>query len=415
MVVNVAKHGWLMGEQSGADHHHEILERHGEGLRIALIGTRGVPANYGGFETCAEEVSVGLAARGHEVVVYCRRGNAAGDPTEYRGVKLRYVPHIEHKALGTMSHTVAATIDASRRHFDVLLYFNAANALPALLAKPFARQPIVINVDGLEWRRRKWGWVGRTYYQFAEWLSTKVADRIISDARAIQDYYEERWSTPSSFVAYGAHVEGPEHPEVLRQYGLEPDSYFFTASRLEPENNADITVRAFERVQTEKKLVIAGGANYKSDFVRRLQQTKDARIVFLGPVYEPGHIRELHCGAFAYVHGNEVGGTNPALLKALGYGNCVLTLNVPFNAEVVPDAALLYDKSAEDLAAKMTQVLQDPELVVKLRRRAQERIKEAYQWEYVVEGYERILRRGVAGEFRNAPPSDIAYPLPGAA
>jgi glycosyltransferase involved in cell wall biosynthesis len=161
--------------------------------------------------------------------------------------------------------------------------------------------------------------------------------------------------------------------------------------------------------------VIAGGANYKSDFVRRLHETKDARVVFLGPVYKPGHIRELHCGAFAYVHGNEVGGTNPALLKALGYGNCVLTLNVPFNAEVVTDAALLYEKSADDLAAKMTEVLRDAALVARLRRRAQERIKEAYQWEYVVEGYERILRRGVAGEFRSAPPSDIAYPLTGAA
>jgi glycosyltransferase involved in cell wall biosynthesis len=386
-----------------------------EHLRIALIGTRGVPANYGGFETCAEEVSLGLAARGHEVTVYCRRGNAPGDPVEYQGVRLRYVPHIEHKALGTMTHTLAATVDAVRRDFDVLLVFNAANAVPAVLAKVFSKRPILINVDGLEWRRRKWGRIGRTYYQVAEWLSTKVADRIISDARAIQDYYEDRWSTPSSFVAYGAHVEGSEHPEVLREYGLEADSYFLVASRLEPENNADITVKAFESIDTDKKLVIAGGANYRSEFVRRLRETKDARVMFLGPVYKPGHIRELHCGAFAYVHGNEVGGTNPALLKALGYGNCVLTLNVPFNAEVVADAALLYEKSAGDLATKMTAVLQNPDLVAGLRRRARERIKEAYRWEYVVEGYERILRRGVAGEFRNAPPSDIAYPFPGAA
>jgi glycosyltransferase involved in cell wall biosynthesis len=344
--------------------------------------------------------------------VYCRRGNAPGDPISYRGVKLAYASHVEQKALGTLTHTTTATLDALRRRFDVLLYFNAANAVPALLAKVGRRTPIVLNVDGLEWKRRKWGWIGRAYYQFAEWLSTKVADRIVSDARAIQRYYEDRWGTPSTFVAYGAHIEGPDRPEILSEYGLKPDSYFFTGSRLEPENNADITVEAFEELETDKKLVIAGGANYKSHFVQRLQQTRDPRIVFLGPVYKPGHIRELHCGAFAYVHGNEVGGTNPALLKALGYGNCVLALDVPYNAEVVDDAALLYRRDAGDLSAKMAQLLRDPTLVRTLRRRACDRIREAYMWEYIVEGYEWILRRAVAGEFSSSPPSDAAYPVP---
>lgn len=380
-----------------------------KGLRIGILGTRGVPANYGGFETCAEEVGVGLAARGHGVFVYCRRGNAPGDPTEYRGVRLMYTRHIEQKALGTLTHTLTATVDALRRDFDVLLYFNAANAVPAVLAKLLQRVPIVLNVDGLEWKRRKWGLVGRTYYQVAEWLSTKVADRIVSDARAIQRYYEERWRMPSTFVAYGGHVEGPDRPEVLAEYGLTAGSYFFTASRLEPENNADITVSAFERVETDKKLVIAGGANYNSSFVRRLRQTRDPRIVFLGPVYKPGHIRELHCGAYAYIHGNEVGGTNPALLKALGYGNCVLALDVPFNAEVVADAALLYRKEAADLAERMRLVLRDESLVRRLRDRARERIREAYRWEDVVEGYERLLRRAAARGYRDRPPSDAAY------
>jgi glycosyltransferase involved in cell wall biosynthesis len=378
-------------------------------LRIALLGTRGVPASYGGFETCAEEVSVGLAARGHDVTVYCRHGNAPGDPAEYRGVRLRYVPHIEHKVTGTMSHTIAATADALRREFDVLLYFNAANALPALWARATSHVPIVLNVDGLEWRRRKWGRLGRTYYQFAEWLSTKVANRIISDSMAIQQYYEQRWKTPSTFVAYGARVEGPEDPEVLRQYGLEPDSYFFVASRLEPENNADITVEAFRDVETHKKLVIAGGANYQSEYVQRLRRTRDKRVMFLGPVYTPGHIRELHCGAFAYVHGNEVGGTNPALLKALGYGNCVLALNVPFNAEVVGDAALLYERAPKDLASKMRALLADGDLAARLRRRARERILSAYAWEDVVTGYERILLAAECGAYWGHPASDVAF------
>jgi len=381
-----------------------------ESLKIAVLGTRGVPANYGGFETCAEEVSVGLVRRGHDVTVYCRRGNAPGNPAEFRGVRLCYRPHVERKSLGTLTHTLACTWHAMRRDFDVLLYFNAATAPTALLARLGSRKAIVLNVDGLEWRRRKWGPVGRTYYVLAEWLSTRVADRVISDSLAIQHYYADRWHTPSTFVPYGAHVEDAAQPEILRSYGLEPGSYFFVGSRLEPENNADVTVAAFAQVTTDKRLVIAGGANYESRFVARLRRLADPRVLFLGPVYQPGHMRELHCGAFAYVHGNEVGGTNPALLKALGYGNCVLALDVPFNAEVVGDAALLYQKDPDDLAAHMRRLLAEPALVQRLRERARRRVRDAYQWEHVVEGYERILRRAAAGGYRTAPLPDIVYP-----
>jgi glycosyltransferase involved in cell wall biosynthesis len=211
-------------------------------------------------------------------------------------------------------------------------------------------------------------------------------------------------------VPYGAYVEGPAHPEILREYGLEPDSYFLVASRLEPENNADITVEAFSRTTIDKTLVIVGGANYKSTFVERLMKRANSRITFLGPVYKPGHIRELHCGAFAYVHGNEVGGTNPALLKALGYGNCVLALDVAFNAEVVGDAALLYSRDPDDLAAKMRRLVAEPDLVAQLRKKAQERIAQNYQWDFVVEAYERILQRAAEGGYGAMVQADVVYP-----
>ena len=366
-------------------------------MKIALLGTRGVPAHYGGFETCAEEVGRGLAARGHAVTVYSRRGNAPGDPAQHDGMTIRYTGHIEHKILGTLTHTLTATLDALRRDFDVLLYFNAANALPAGLGKALRGPPVVLNVDGLEWRRRKWGLLGRTYYHCAEWLSTKVADRVVTDSRAIQAYYERRWKSPSTYIPYGAYVEGAESPALLAEYGLEADGYFLTVSRLEPENNADLTLQAFAQVATDKKLVIVGGAKYESGFVRRLRRTTDSRVTFLAPEYRPDRLRELYCGAFAYVHGNEVGGTNPALLQAMGHGSCVLALDVPFNAEVVADAALLYRKDPADLAAKLQLVLEDAGLVRRLRERARERVKEAYRWDEVIAAYESLLRGVVAG------------------
>ena len=374
-------------------------------MRVALIGTRGIPANYGGFETCAEELAVGLAAQGHEVTVYCRPGNAPGDPSEFKGVRLVYRKLIDTKSLGTISHTTSSLLHAVRQDFDVLMIFNAGNGplcvIPRLLRKRFA-----VNVDGLEWKRAKWGRAVKLYYQFGEWCSAHLADRIVSDSRAIQAYYDERFSTPSTFIAYGAHVEGSTNPAILDEYDLAPGEYFFVASRLEPENNADITVRAFEQVKTDKKLIIAGGANWDSPFVDRLKQTTDPRIVLLGPVYKEGHIQELHAHCYAYVHGNEVGGTNPALLKALGYGNCVLALDVPFNAEVVADAALLYQKDPADLAAKMQRLVDEPELAADYRKRAPVRIDEAYQWDAVVRDYETLFERLIDGYYAKRQPSD---------
>ena len=374
-------------------------------MKIALIGTRGVPANYGGFETCAEELAVGLASAGHQVTVYCRPGNAPGDPYEFKGVKLLYRKYVDTKALGTISHTANCLIHAVRQDYDVLMLFNAGNGplglLPRALRKKFA-----VNVDGLEWKRAKWGKAVKLYYQFGEWCSARLATRVVSDSRAIQSYYEERFKTPSTFLAYGAHVETSDHPEILDEYDLAPGSYFFVASRLEPENNVDTTIQAFERVDTDKQLVIAGGANWDSPFVTRVKETSDPRIKFLGPVYKDGHIKELHTQCYAYVHGNEVGGTNPALLKALGYGNCVLALDVAFNAEVVGDAAMLYPKDPASLARMMQELVADEELVERYRAAAPKRILEEYQWPAIVGGYELLFERLRDGYYSTDKPSD---------
>lgn len=374
-------------------------------MKIALIGTRGVPANYGGFETCAEEIAVGLAARGHDVTAYCRPGNAEGDPTEYKGVELVYRPFVDNKLLSTISHTFHSLRHARKQDFDVLMVFNAGNS-PLTILPRMLGETLAINVDGLEWKRAKWGRLPKLYYQFAEWVASRAAHRVVSDSRRIQEYYDQRWKTPSTFIAYGAHVEGPERPEVLEEYGLERDGYFFVASRLEPENNADTMVEAFRRVETDKQLVIAGSANWKSPFVDRLKSSQDERVRFLGGVYTPGHIRELHCGCFAYVHGNEVGGTNPALLKAMGYGNCVLALDAAYNAEVLDGSGLLWSKDPDDLAEQMRRALAEPGTVTECRRKAVERVQAAYTWEQITEGYERLFRNLVEGRYRGRPASD---------
>ena len=368
-------------------------------MRIGILGTRGVPARYGGFEACAEAVAVGLVERGHEVTAYCRRGNVEGDPLEYKGVTLRYKRHLESKVTGTLTHTALSMVDALRSDFDVLLVFNAANAPLCLVSRLF-RKPTAINVDGLEWKRRKWGTVGKAYYQFVEWLSPRLTNRVISDAVGIQDYYLERYKRPSTYIAYGAEFEVSERPEILAEYGLEPGEYFFVGSRLEPENNGDTTIAAFAQVKTTKRLAIAGGANWDSPYVRSLHETIDDRVKLLGPVYAEGHMRELRTNSFAYVHGNEVGGTGPALLEALAAGTCVMALDVNFNLEVIGDAGIFYRKDPADLAAKMQAIVDDPSLTDPYRERGPRRIAEAYQWPVIVEQYEQLLERLVAGYYR---------------
>lgn len=368
-------------------------------MKIAIIGTRGVPARYGGFETCAEEISVGLVSRGHQVTVYCRYGNVPSNLKEYKGVKLAYVPCFKTKVLGTFSHAFFSFLNSLFYRYDVLMVFNAATSPLCIIPKMFFRK-IVLNVDGLEWKRKKWGPIGKRYYQICEFISTLVANRIVADSNAIQKYYVEKFHIPSTFIAYGAHIENSSKPEILKDYVVGKREYFFVASRLEAENNADITVKAFEKVKTDKKLLIAGGANYKSKFIQELMKTEDPRIKFLGPIYTPGHLEELNIGAYAYVHGNEVGGTNPALLKALGHGNCVLALNVPFNAEVVGSSAILYERSIEDLKEKMQYVVDHPEETEKYRKKAVERIKEYYTWDRIIDGYERLFKNVLKGYYR---------------
>lgn len=357
-------------------------------MKIAILGTRGVPARYGGFETCAEELSVGLASKGHKVFVYCRKGNS--DLVEYKGVKLIILPRIRNKYLDTFGSVLVQVLHSLLLKVDIIMVFGLTGT-PFLWIPRLQGKKVVINVDGLEWKRKKFNWIAKEYLKLMEKLSCVIANNLVTDSRAINQYYLKKYNKPSTFIAYGAYIKKSAKPEIINEYGLKSNEYLFVASRLEPENNADITVKAFEEVKTEKKLVISGDANYKSPFIKKLQKTKDPRIIFTGGIYKPYHIEELHCNCYAYIHGNEVGGTNPALLKALGYGNCVLAIDVPYNREVVDDAGILYKKSIEDLREKMQFVIDNPDIVLKYREKARQRIASQYTWGKIINEYEILF------------------------
>ena len=360
-------------------------------MRIAILGTRGVPASYGGFETFAEHLSTRLVERGHDVTVYCRAHYVSPRQLEYHGVRLKVLPTIRHKYLDTVVHAFISALHSVPQRYDAALICNAANAPFAPLLR-LTGTPVAINVDGLEHKRKKWNWLGRNYYRLAERLATFLPNEIVTDARVIQEYYLARYKAPSTMIAYGAEVERRPDPAV-RQWRVEPNRYVLYVSRLEPENNAHLVIEAFKKVRTAHKLLVVGDAPYAHEYIRELRERArgDKRIVFTGFVFGKDY-RALQQNAYCYVHATEVGGTHPALLEAMGYGNCVLTLGTPENVEAVGDAGLAYADEGE-LAAQLQRVLRDGSLVHAYRLRAQERVKKYYDWERIVDLYENLFAR----------------------
>ena len=360
-------------------------------MRIAILGTRGIPANYGGFETFTEHLSTRLVARGHEVTVYCRSHYVSPRELEFQGVHLKVLPTVRHKYFDTVVHTFLSALHAMPRRYDAALICNAANAPFASILR-LTGTPVALNVDGLEHKRKKWNAIARNYYLLAEKLATILPTETVTDARVIQEYYQARYRVSSTMIAYGAEVERRPDPSV-RRWRVEPNRYVLYVSRLEPENNAKMVIEAFKRVRTAHKLLIVGDAPYARDYIQNLKERarRDKRIVFTGFVFGRDY-RALQQNAYCYIHATEVGGTHPALLEAMGFGNCVLTLAAPENIEAVGDAGIPYIDET-DLAEKLQRVLRDGSLVQAYRKRAQARVQEMYDWDYVVDRYEDLFAR----------------------
>jgi glycosyltransferase involved in cell wall biosynthesis len=354
-------------------------------MRIAVIGTRGIPANYGGFETFAEELSTRLASRGHQVTVYCRERFQGA---VYRGVRLQYLPTIRHKYFDTLAHTFFSTLHLLTHRQDVAIYCNGANAIFTLWPRLLGI-PVALNVDGIERKRKKWNRLAKAWYLVSEWFATFCPTIVITDARTIEAYYRERYGKRSTFIPYGADVGKVSAAAVLETLGLDAGQYFLYVSRLEPENHPLAVREAFEKIETPMKLALIGDAPYAHDYIERVRNTRDPRIVMPGAIYGQGY-RELGSHCFAYIHATEVGGTHPALIEAMGRGALVLYRNTPENAEVAGDAGIPFEP--EELVEKLNLVLRMSESQREaLRSRAMERVRQRYSWDAVTDAYEELV------------------------
>ena len=363
-----------------------------EDMKIALMGIRGIPANYGGFETFAEELAPKLASRGHDVTVYGRSNIIKYKDNFYKGVQIIILPTISHKYFDTIIHTGICALHSLIKGYDVILICNSVNSIFSWIPR-VTGQKVALNVDGLEWQRKKWNKLGQNFYRFSECLATFLPNAIVTDSKYIQHYYLKKFGRDSTFIPYGGPTEKVPSDGILKKYDLKKQSYVLYVSRLEPENNAHLVVKAFEKVTTALNLVVVGDAPYNTEYIQELRETRDSRIIFTGYIFGQGY-KELQSHAYFYVQATEVGGTHPALLEGMGFGNCVLANDVPEHREVLSDAGLYFTtRKSEDLKNKMQHLLDNPEIVKKYQKRAVNRIKENYTWDKITEDYEKLFFR----------------------
>lgn len=374
-------------------------------LRIAMIGTRGVPAAYGGFETAVEEIGARLAGRGHEVTVYCRSTSNAA-PHEYAGMHLVHLPALKLKAAETLSHTALSVLHVTtRRHRpDVAFVFNAANApfVPVLRARGI---PTAVHVDGLEWKRDKWSGSGRAYYRWAEQSAVRNADALIADAPGIADYYAAEFAVPTRLIAYGAPVQSNPLSDRLSEVGVAWKGYHLVVARFEPENHVDVAVAGYVRSRATLPLVVVGSAPYAAEYTERVRSAAgdDPRVMLLGSVFDQDLLDQLYAGALSYVHGHSVGGTNPSLLRAMGAGTAVIAWDVSFNRDVA-GAQGRYFTDERSLATLIEAMELSPEEAERTGAELREIVQRRYRWDDVTIAYETLavqLTEGASSRARS--------------
>jgi glycosyltransferase involved in cell wall biosynthesis len=364
-------------------------------MRIAILGTRGIPASYSGFETAVEQITSRLTARGHSVTVYCRPHVVDPNIRTWKGARLVHLPTVRNKYLDTFVHTLLSSIHAAARPKpDVALFFIAGNS-PLCLITRGAGIPTVINVDGLDSDRRKWNRFAKAYLRAAERLSPRMAHRAITDSFAVARIYEQRYGRQIGVVPYGAEVPSETGSGVLDELGLEPRRYVLFVGRLEPENNPHLLVEAWARIPSRvtqgMKLVVVGGAPYASEYINRVRRAADPRVLFPGYIFGSGYW-ELQRNAYLFCAPTEVGGTHPVILEALAAGSCVLVNDYRPNAETVGDAGVYFSgqEGVPDLARQLEKLLHEPERVDEYRGRALARAA-LYSWDAVASAYEQLL------------------------
>ncbi|WP_156162336.1 glycosyltransferase [Demequina iriomotensis] len=363
-------------------------------MKIAIIGTRGYPSYYGGFETAVRKLAPFLADREHDVTVYGRRGGTkADDPTRDPRVRSIETPGIESSALSTLSHGLTAVLHALVKRPDAVLVMNVANGywLPLLR---LARIRTVVNVDGIEWERAKWSRLGKFVFRLGARLTATHATVLVVDSVEIGKTWEQLFGATTTFIPYG----GEEVAELPLKDEFASGEYVLAVARFVPENTIEEFFDAAELIAAERPVVIVGSSGYGGPLDERAAALAErhANVHWLGHVSDDPRLFALWQHAGAYFHGHSVGGTNPALVQAMMCGAPVVARDTKYSREVLADSARFVKPVLHDIAEALSEVAQSREAQKALGSGARERALKHYNWQGVCEAYETALLPGSA-------------------
>ena len=362
-------------------------------INISIIGTRGYPYVYSGYETFVKQLSERLVLKSCNVTVYCHKGLFIKRPKEINGIKLIYIPTIETKILSQPVHSFLSIIHACFSRPDVLLVVNSANGPFGLITKIF-KIPTAINVDGLEWLRPKWKGLGSIYFKWASKMATLFYDQIINDSDEMRKVYLNLFKRDSKVIAYGANIRKLQSPELINKWNLKQREYYLIVGRLIPDNNADLIINGFLKSNSTKKLVVVGDVPYKDSYASNLKKIKDDRLVFTGYVKDQNILAELYHNCYVYVHGHEFGGTNPTMIKAMAYGSAIIALDTVFNQEMLKNGnyGLFFKKEISSVSKIVNYCEEEEILIAKLRQGSIKGITEKYDWNSVTLKYIKVFK-----------------------
>ena len=364
-----------------------------EKINLSIIGTRGYPYVYSGYETFVKHLSERLVSKNYNITVYCHKGLFDIRPKKIKGIKLVYIPTIETKILSQPIHSFLSIIHACFSRPDVLLVVNSANGPFGLITKLF-RIPSSINVDGLEWLRPKWKGLGSIYFKWASKMATLFYDQIINDSDEMRKIYLNLFKRDSKVIAYGADIRKSLAPDLINKWHLKQRDYYLVIGRLIPDNNANLIIGGFIKSNSKRKLVVVGDVPYKDSYVTNLKKHTDNRLIFTGYVNDQELLAELYHNCYVYLHGHEFGGTNPTMIKALACGCSILALDTNFNKEMLNNGkfGLFFQKSTSSVLNMINYCEKNELFLKKLRDISRNGITEKYDWNEITERYNEVFK-----------------------
>lgn len=363
--------------------------------KIAVIGIRGLPANYGGLETCAEEVCSRWVKEGHDVLVYCRRNRYAERPDSLNGVGLRYVMSIPGKSLDTISHTFFCILDLMfrRRQYRRVHLYNTGNAIFIVLLRLMGRH-VVLSGDGIEWKRQKWGWLAKNVHKLGEKSAVKFANHIVVDNEEVGAYYREKHGAETDLIPYGANEVEPK-PELatslMEKYGLTPGRYFIFVGRIVPEKGVHDLIDAYKQLNTDMPLVIIGDDDAGKEYRDEVFANESKDIRFLGFIYNEDY-EQLLLNAYMYLSASRLEGTSPSLLSAMGAGVCCLVNGIAENVATIKGSFPTFaENDMADLGRRWQDLIDQPDEAARFARQGKDCVRENYSWDAVASDYLALL------------------------